>query len=160
MIIMAIETATFAMGCFWHVQQLFDNTKGVVGTRVGYMGGDEKKYPNHAYGDVCTDKTGYAEVCEIEYDNSIVEYTKLLELFWENHNPTTLNKQGPDEGTQYRSVIFYHDGGQKKLAEERLNERQKRLDKKIVTKIEKAKTFFPAEEYHQKYKNKNAVCAI
>ena len=163
-----IEKATFAMGCFWKPQLLFDKIKGVVKTEVGYMGGDEKEYSNPSYKQVCSDKTGYAEVLQIEFNPKEVSYKNLLDIFWGNHNPTSLNRQGLDFGTQYRSAIFYYNDKQKKLAEKSKIERQKKLNskrtlfgfKKIVTQIVKSGTFFRAEEYHQKYleKNRRAVC--
>ena len=152
------ETATFAAGCFWGVEQTFSKIPGVIKTRVGYMGGDEKKYPNPSYKLVCTDKTGHAEVVYIEFDSAKVSYQDLLKVFWENHDPTTLNRQGPDVGTQYRSVIFYYNEKQKREAEESLKKEQKRLGKvKIVTVIVPAMHFFEAEEYHQKYLEKKGI---
>ncbi len=142
------ENATFAAGCFWHVEEAFKEVKGVLNTTVGYMGG---KMKNPTYEDVCSDKTGHAEVVQIEYDPKIVPYEKLLEVFWTIHDPTQKNKQGPDEGTQYRSAIFYHTEEQKKIAEKSIKEEQKKYKEKIATEITKAGTFYKAEEYHQKY---------
>ncbi len=105
--------ATFAAGCFWHVEDLFDKTKGVKSTKVGYTGG---KLADPTYEEVCTDKTGHAEAVEIEYDPNEISYEELLDIFWKNHNPTSLNRQGPDVGIQYRSSIFFHDESQKQIA--------------------------------------------
>ena len=149
-----MEKATFGAGCFWHVEATFQKVKGVTSTAVGYMGGNLK---NPTYDDVCTDKTGHAEVIQIEYDPKKVSYEKLLEIFWENHDPTQLNRQGPDTGTQYRSVIFYHNEQQKKLAEDSKKNQKQKYTKPIVTEITKAKEFYRAEEYHQKYLEKNGL---
>ena len=158
------EIATFGAGCFWGVELGFSKLSGVLSTKVGYMGGDENKYPNPTYEQVCTDKTMYAEVLKVEFDPEKISYNKLLDFFWENHNPTTFNQQGPDFGTQYISVIFYYNDKQRKESEFSLKERQKKLGKerKIVTEIVKASTFYPAEEYHQKYleKNRKESCHI
>lgn len=151
------QLATFALGCFWQPEVLFNKVKGVIKTQVGYIGGDEKKYPNPTYEQVCTDKTGYAEAIEIEFDSKQVTYQELLDLFWHNHNPTTLNKQGPDIGSQYRSEIFYHSLNQKKQAEVSKAKLQKTLVRPIVTKITQSSKFFPAEEYHQKYLEKRGL---
>lgn len=147
-----MEKATFGAGCFWGVEAAFQKVKGVTSTTVGYMGGNFK---NPTYEDVCTDKTGHAEVLQITYDPSKVSYEKLLEIFWNIHDPTQLNKQGPDTGTQYRSAIFYHNEQQKKLAEE--SKKKLKYNKPIVTEIIKAKEFYPAEEYHQKYLEKHGL---
>ena len=148
------ETATFGAGCFWQVELLFSETKGVVKTRVGYMGGDEERYSSPEYKDVCTDRTGHTEVVQIEFDPKKVSYTQLLDLFWKNHNPTTPNRQGPDVGTQYRSVIFFHNTKQKEEALKSMKETQKNFKNKIVTLIIRAPVFHPAEEYHQNYLKK------
>ena len=151
--------ATFGAGCFWHVQLSFDKINGVTKTEVGYMGG---KMKNPSYEAVCTDETGHAEVVDITYDETKVKYEKLLEIFWSEHNPTELNKQGPDEGTQYRSVIFYHSEEQKKIAEKSKADIQKKHKNKVVTQIVPAETFYRAEEYHQKYlaKRGQSTCRI
>jgi len=151
---MTKEIATFGMGCFWKPDLIFSEIKGVSKVTVGFMGGDEKKFPNPTYRQVCWRKTGYAEVVNIEFENKKINYEKLLELFWENHNPTTKNRQGFDIGAQYRSVIFYYSSSQRKKAEASLKEHQEENDKKIVTQINKAKTFFGAEDYHQDYLKK------
>ena len=150
------ERAIFAAGCFWGVEEAFRNIKGVVSTRVGYTGG---KKQNPTYEDVCTDKTGHAEAVEVEYDPSIVSYDELLNAFWNMHDPTMLNHQGPDTGTQYRSAIFYVDGGQKNAAvssKEKLQSSGK-YNKVIVTDISPAAEFYPAEDYHQKYYMKRGI---
>lgn len=155
------EIATFGAGCFWGVEQAFSELKGIVKTRVGYMGGDEKEFPAPTYKEVCTHSTGYAEVVQIWFNPFVISYEKLLETFWKIHNPTTLNRQGLDFGSQYRSVIFYRGEKQKKVAEKSLKKHQKSLRKKIVTQIVPAVTFFEAEEYHQKYFEKNpGACHI
>ena len=149
-----MQKAAFGAGCFWGVEVAFQKIKGVKSTIVGYMGGNFK---NPTYEDVCTDKTGHAEVVQIEYDPKLITYEELLEIFWKNHDPTELNRQGPDFGTQYRSVIFYYNEVQKKLAEQSKNKKQVELknNKIIVTEITSAKVFYPAEEYHQKYLEKH-----
>ncbi len=142
--------ATFGAGCFWGVEEVFRQIPGVKNTTVGYMGGTTE---NPTYEEVCTDQTGHAEVVQVEYDPEQVTYEDLLDVFWNNHNPTTLNRQGPDVGTQYRSVIFYHTDEQKQAAEaskKQLDQSGKWKDP-IVTQIEPAGTFWRAEEYHQRY---------
>jgi peptide-methionine (S)-S-oxide reductase len=154
-----MEKATFAAGCFWHVEEAFRQLKGVISTTVGYMGGT---LLNPTYEDVCTDKTGHAEVVEITFDPQKISYDELLTVFWDIHDPTTKNRQGPDMGTQYRSAIFYHSPEQKNAAEQSKQklERTKKYNKKIVTEITKATIFYAAEEYHQHYlaKHKLASC--
>ena len=155
------EKATFGAGCFWGVEETFRNVKGVLSTSVGYAGGTQE---NPTYQDVCTDKTGHAEVVEVEFDPSQVSYDELLDVFWSNHNPTTLNRQGPDVGAQYRSVIFYHSPEQQAAAnasKEKL-EKSGRFNRPIVTQVEPAPTFWHAEEYHQHYLQKRgqAHCAV
>lgn len=156
------ETATFAAGCFWGVEELYRTLPGVLSTRVGYTGGAMEK---PTYEAVCSDETGHAEAVEIVFDSSKTSYEKLLQLFWENHDPTTLNRQGPDTGSQYRSAIFYHSETQKKAAEKSKKEVQAALDtaqansllsklggkRRVVTQVVPAQTFWPAEEYHQQY---------
>ena len=146
--------ATFAAGCFWHVEDLFRKTKGVKSTKVGYTGGN---LANPTYEEVCTDRTGHAEAVEVDYDPNEISYEELLDVFWNNHDPTSLNRQGPDVGIQYRSSIFFHDENQKQTAEkskENLDSSGK-FSKKIVTEISPAPEFFKAEEYHQKYFQKH-----
>ena len=145
-----METATFGAGCFWGVEANFSKIRGVIATKVGYMGG---KTNNPTYEDVCTDKTGHVEVVEIKYDPNIIGYKDLLDFFWKIHDPTQKNRQGPDIGTQYRSVIFYHNDKQKEIAlksKENLS-KTKIYTSKIVTDILPAKILYPAEEYHQNY---------
>jgi len=153
-----MEKATFGAGCFWHVEEAFRHLKGVTATTVGYMGGTLK---NPTYDDVCTDKTGHAEVVEIIYDPGKISYEALLNVFWDIHDPTTKNRQGPDIGTQYRSVIFYYTLEQKAMAEasKKNLEQSKKYKKKIVTEISKAPAFYPAEEYHQQYLAKHGLAA-
>ena len=150
------EIATFGAGCFWHVEAAFRQIKGVAKTTVGYMGG---KLKNPTYEDVCTDETGHSEVVQVEYDSSIISYEKILEVFWKNHDPTQLNRQGPDVGTQYKSVIFYHNSAQKKAAitsKEKI-EKSGKYNKPIMTEIVLASTFYKAEEYHQQYLEKRGL---
>ncbi|UCB59283.1 MAG: peptide-methionine (S)-S-oxide reductase MsrA [Thermoplasmatales archaeon] len=145
-----MKKATFGAGCFWGVEEAFSKVKGIIKTTVGYMGGTLK---NPTYNDVCTDITGHIEVIEIEYDPTIITYEKLLDIFWEIHDPTQLNRQGVDVGTQYKSVIFYYDEDQKQTAimsKNKLGESNK-YQNPIVTEIRKVETFYPAEDYHQKY---------
>lgn len=146
--------ATFGAGCFWHVEDLLAKTKGVTSTKVGYTGG---QLPNPTYEEVCTDKTGHAEAVEVEYDPNEISFEELLDVFWNNHNPTTLNRQGPDVGIQYRSAIFYHDEEQKEIAEKSKNDLDKsgKFSNPIVTQIIPAPVFYKAEEYHQKYFKKH-----
>jgi peptide-methionine (S)-S-oxide reductase len=152
------QLATFGGGCFWGIEELYRQLKGVKLTAAGYMGGNLE---NPTYEDVCSDKTGHAEVVQVEYDPSEVTYNALLTVFWENHDPTTLNKQGPDHGTQYRSVIFYHMDEQKAQAEasKAALEALGKFNKPIVTQILPATTFWEAEEYHQKYLMKRGLNA-
>ena len=151
------KLATFGAGCFWKPQHEFDKVKGVVKTTVGFMGGYEK---NPSYEKVCTGKTKHAEVVQIEFDSKIISFSELLKIFWKIHDPTQLNRQGFDTGSQYRTVIFYHDKEQKKLAENSLKEKEKYINKKIVTEIVPATEFYKAESFHQKYleKNNRSVC--
>ncbi|MEM6830980.1 MAG: peptide-methionine (S)-S-oxide reductase MsrA [Bacteroidota bacterium] len=149
-----MEKATFGSGCFWCTEAVFQRLKGVITAKSGYTGGDVE---NPTYEAVCTGKTGHAEVIQVEYDPSVVSYTELLEVFWNTHDPTTLNKQGNDVGTQYRSAVFYHDEEQKKLAEaykEKLDRKEIWKDP-IVTEITELTEFYPAESYHEDYFNKN-----
>ncbi len=155
------EKASFASGCFWGVEATFRDLKGVVSTSVGYMGGSTE---DPTYGDVCSGSTGHAETVQIIYDPTKISYEKLLETFWNKHDPTTKNRQGPDVGSQYRSIIFYHNEEQKKLA----IESKKKLDESgkynqpIVTEIIPAPKFYPAEDYHQQYLEKRGrkFCGI
>jgi peptide-methionine (S)-S-oxide reductase len=142
--------ATFGAGCFWCVEDVFRKTKGVISTTVGYSGGNTK---NPTYNDVCTDLTGHAEVVQVEYDPNVLPYGNLLDVFWNSHDPTQLNRQGPDIGTQYRSVIFCHDPQQEEIARKSKEALDKsgKFGKKIVTEIQPAADFYKAEEYHQQY---------
>ena len=148
-----MEKATLAAGCFWGVEAAFRKVKGVVSTSVGYTGGSFK---DPTYEDVCSRKTGHAEAVEVEYDSSGVSYDELLTVFWENHDPTTLNRQGPDIGTQYRSAIFFHTPEQKAAAiasKEKL-QNSGRYKNPIATEITPASQFYRAEDYHQQYVEK------
>ena len=148
---MTKETAIFAAGCFWHPEEVFDKTPGVLKTEVGYIGGKTK---NPTYKNVCSGKTGHVEATKVIFSPSKISYEKLLNVFWNLHDPTTKDRQGLDMGTQYNSIIFYTSEAQKKVAEKSKRERQKLMDKKILTKIKKAPEFWKAEEYHQKYEEK------
>lgn len=151
-----LEKATFGAGCFWGVEETFANTPGVKNTAAGYMGGQTE---NPTYEMVCTDLTGHAEVVQMEYDSQEVSYEKLLEIFWHNHNPTTKNRQGPDVGTQYRSVIFYHTPEQKELAEasKRVLDASGEFSDPVMTEIVPAEEFYRAEDYHQRYLAKRGL---
>lgn len=150
--------ATFGAGCFWGVEAAFRQIPGVLSTSVGYLGGTMR---NPTYRDVCSGRTGHAEVVQVTYDPERITYDDLLTVFWENHNPTTLNRQGPDIGTQYRSAIFYHDDEQKAAAigskEERDRSGRFGLGKPIVTEITPATEFYEAEDYHQQYLEKRGM---
>lgn len=148
-----MKKATFGAGCFWGVEAAFRRLPGVIDTVVGYMGG---AFENPTYRDVCSGTTGHAEVVEIEYDPSQVSYDELLALFWSIHDPTTLNRQGPDLGTQYRSAIFFHDIEQQAaaLASKQKLELNHTYQRPIVTEMTPASTFYRAEEYHQQYLEK------
>ena len=158
-----IDTATFATGCFWCTEAIFEQLNGVVKVTSGYSGGQVEK---PTYKEVCTGETGHAECVQVLYEPDKISFDELLEVFWQVHDPTTLNRQGADEGTQYRSAIFYHNAAQKEKAEKY----KKELDasgafsKPIVTEISPATKFYPAEEYHQEYyannKNTNPYCAV
>ena len=147
-----LEVATFGGGCFWHVEKLFRTTKGVYHVNSGYMGGDTE---NPTYKEICKGDTNHAEVVHLYFNPKIISYQDLQKIFWENHNPTTLNRQGVDVGTQYRSVIFYSSELQKQQAEKSKTVIQQHFENPIVTQIEKAQKFFRAEECHQDYLNKN-----
>jgi len=145
-----MEKATFAAGCFWGVEEAFRKVKGVVSTSVGYTGGS---FNNPRYEDVCSGKTGHAEAVQVEHDPAQVSYEELLSVFWENHDPTTLNRQGPDIGTQYRSAIFFHTPEQRSAAVASKEKLQKggRYRSPIATEIAPASQFYRAEDYHQQY---------
>ena len=158
---MNTEKATFGAGCFWGVEELFRNTKGVISATSGYAGGTTE---NPTYEEVCSHQTGHAEVVEVEFDPAQVTYEQLLDIFWSNHDPTTRDRQGPDIGSQYRSVVFYHSPAQKTAAEAKKEalDRGGRFRRPIVTQIEPAPAFYRAEEYHQRYlaKHGRSHCAI
>ncbi|MCB1110657.1 MAG: peptide-methionine (S)-S-oxide reductase MsrA [Chlamydiia bacterium] len=148
-----MEKATFAAGCFWGVEEAFEGIEGVESTRVGYTGGS---LPEPTYEKVCFGDTGHAEVVEITFDPQKITYEKLLEIFWKIHDPTTLNRQGSDSGTQYRSAIFTHSPEQEKCARASMEKMASQFDKPIVTQILPAAPFYEAEEYHQKYFKKHS----
>ena len=151
-----LEKATFGAGCFWGVEAAFRQIKGVVSTAVGFSGGT---YENPSYHDVCTGRTGHAEVVEVTYDPARVSYEDLLKVFWGNHNPTTLNRQGWDVGTQYRSAIYFHDAKQEAAARASKEQLEKsgKYRKPIVTEVTPASTFYMAEDYHQQYLEKRGL---
>jgi peptide-methionine (S)-S-oxide reductase len=149
-----MEQATFGAGCFWCVEAVFQDLKGVEKVVSGYMGG---RIANPTYKEVCSGLTGHAEVAQLTYDPSVISFEELLEVFWKTHDPTTLNRQGADAGTQYRSAVFYHNEEQRRLAEgykQKLNAAHA-FPNPIVTEITAATTFYPAEDYHQNYYNQN-----
>ena len=152
------KIATFGAGCFWGVEAAYRQIPGVLSTRVGYLGGTME---NPTYKDVCSGRTGHAEVVEVTYDPKRLSYDDLLTVFWENHDPTTLNRQGPDVGVQYRSAIFYHDDDQKAAAEVSKEERERsgRYRRPIVTEITPASRFYEAEDYHQQYLEKRGLAS-
>lgn len=156
-----LEKATFAAGCFWGVEKVFMAIPGVVSTQVGYTGGHTQ---NPTYEEVCTGRTGHAEAIEVTFDPSKTSYEDMLEVFWRHHDPTTMNRQGPDVGTQYRSAIFYHSPAQKEAAEKSksLLEKSGIFKRPIATEITPASEFYRAEEYHQKYlkKNPHGYCSL
>lgn len=151
-----METATFGAGCFWGVEESFRQIPGVLDTAVGYLGGHTQ---NPSYQDVCTDETGHAEVVQVTYDPAKVSYEQLLDVFWGAHDPTTLNRQGPDIGTQYRSAIFFHSPEQERVARASKEKIQASgmFRRPIVTEITPASTFYRAEDYHQKYLAKRGL---
>lgn len=147
-----MEIAVLALGCFWGPEKKFSQINGILKTEVGYCGGHNS---NTTYKEVCSGNSGHAEVVKLEYDPSIISYNEIIETFFKIHDPTTLNSQGPDFGTQYRSEIFYHNEEQKKIAKEVLSQIDKQLNGKVVTKISEIKNYCKAEEYHQNYLEKN-----
>ena len=146
-----MEIAVLALGCFWGPEIKFSKIDGIIKTEVGYCGGNS---PVTTYKEVCTGKTNHAEVVKLDFDEKIITYEKILKIFFQIHDPTTLNSQGPDFGTQYRSEIFYLNDDQKKIAEKVFKDTNQRLSNKVVTKISLLKNYCPAEEYHQKYLEK------
>ena len=149
-----MEKATFGAGCFWGVEAAYRQIPGVQSTAVGYAGGSADA---PTYKQVCTGRTGHAEVVQVVFDPQKVSYEELLDVFWANHDPTTLNRQGPDVGTQYRSAIFFHSPEQEKAARASLERRQETLPRPIVTQVEPASTFYIAEDYHQQYLEKRGL---
>ena len=149
---MSTETATFGAGCFWGVEYVFERVPGVLGTEVGYAGGHTE---NPTYRDVCSHGTGHAEVLRVEFDPSVVSFEQLLEVFWAMHDPTQVDRQGPDVGDQYRSAIFTNSDEQQRAAEASRDASQARFDRPIATEITPAGPFYPAEDYHQRYYDKN-----
>jgi peptide-methionine (S)-S-oxide reductase len=151
-----MEKATFAAGCFWGVEETFRQTKGVLKTSVGYIGGHTNQ---PTYEQVCSGNTGHAEACEVDFDPSVISYEDLVKLFFELHDPTTLNRQGPDVGEQYRSAVYYHDENQNKTAQAVIAklEQEKKFPRKIVTELVAAPEYFPAEDYHQQYFLKRGI---
>ena len=146
-----MEIAVLALGCFWGPEIKFSKIDGIIKTEVGYCGG---KSSTTTYKEVCTGDTNHAEVVKLDFDEKIITYEKILKTFFQIHDPTTLNSQGPDFGTQYRSEIFYLNDSQKKIAEKVFSDTNERLSGKVVTKISLLKNYCPAEEYHQKYLEK------
>ena len=146
-----MEIAVLALGCFWGPEIKFSKIEGIVKTEVGYCGGNS---PTTTYKEVCTGETNHAEVVKLDFDEKIITYEKILKTFFQIHDPTTLNSQGPDFGTQYRSEIFYLNDNQKRTAEKVLQDVNQKLSGKVVTKISLLKNYCPAEEYHQKYLEK------
>ena len=146
-----MEIAVLALGCFWGPEIKFSKINGIIKTEVGYCGGNS---PKTTYKEVCTGNTNHAEVVKLEFDKKIISYEKILNIFFEIHDPTTLNSQGPDFGTQYRSEVFYLNESQKQIAEKVFKETSQKLSGKVVTKISLLKNYCPAEEYHQKYLEK------
>jgi peptide-methionine (S)-S-oxide reductase len=155
---LAMEKATFGAGCFWGVEAAFRQLKGVLDTAVGYSGGSTE---NPTYQEVCSDRTGHAEVVQVEYDPSQVSYEELLQVFWENHDPTQLNRQGPDHGSQYRSVIFFHTPEQEAAAHASKEALQQsgQYQRPVVTQIVPAVPFYRAEDYHQRYLEKRGLAS-
>jgi len=151
-----LDTASFAGGCFWSMERAFDQVAGVVSVTVGYTGG---RTPHPTYEQVCSDTTGHAEVVQVTYDPEQVPYEQLLTIFWLEHDPTQLNRQGPDVGSQYRSVIFVHDEEQRAAAEASREAVQARFTRPVVTQIEDAPAFWEAEDYHQQYLEKRGLAS-
>jgi peptide-methionine (S)-S-oxide reductase len=149
-----VETATFGAGCFWQVEVEFRNTPGVFDAVVGYMGGELE---NPTYEQVCTDRTGHAEVVEVKFDPDEISYEQLIDVFWGLHDPTQMNRQGPDVGSQYRSAIFVASDEQRQTAEASREQAQARYERPIATTIEPATSFWPAEDYHQRYLEKRGL---
>ena len=149
-----MNTAILAAGCFWGIEEVFRTTKGVIDTKVGYTGGTKI---DPTYEEVCTDLTGHAEVVKVDFDEAIISYEDILNIFFANHNPTQLNRQGPDIGTQYRSSVFYLNSNQKEIALSKIKSLQPQYDNSIVTKVVEGSQFYLAEEYHQQYVAKGGI---
>ena len=152
-----IQKALFGAGCFWGVEEHFRKINGVIKTEVGYSGGNTK---NPTYESVCYENTDHAEVLLVEFDEDLISYELLVDEFWKCHDPTTLDRQGPDVGRQYRSVIYYYDDMQKEIANKSKEKHQENFQNNIVTEISRADIFYKAEEYHQKYIQKGNSCAV
>ena len=150
-----MNTAILAAGCFWGIEEIFRTTKGVIDTKVGYTGGTKV---DPTYEEVCTDLTGHAEVVKVDFDETIISFDEILNIFFSNHNPTQLNRQGPDVGTQYRSSVFYLDTNQKEIAITKIESLQPQYNNSIVTKVVEGSQFYLAEEYHQQYVAKGGIC--
>ena len=150
-----MNTAILAAGCFWGIEEVFRTTKGVIDTKVGYTGGTKI---DPTYEEVCTDLTGHAEVVKVDFDEAIISYEDILNIFFANHNPTQLNRQGPDVGTQYRSSVFYLNSDQKEIAVSKIKSLQPQYNNSIVTEVVEGSQFYLAEEYHQQYVAKGGIC--
>ena len=150
-----MNTAILAAGCFWGIEEVFRTTKGVIDTKVGYTGGTKI---DPTYEEVCTDLTGHAEVVKVDFDEAIISYNDILNIFFANHNPTQLNRQGPDVGTQYRSSVFYLNSDQKEIAVSKIKSMQPQYNNSIVTEVVEGSQFYLAEEYHQQYVAKGGIC--
>ena len=150
-----MNTAILAAGCFWGIEEVFRTTKGVIDTKVVYTGGTKI---DPTYEEVCTDLTGHAEVVKVDFDEAIISYEDILNIFFANHNPTQLNRQGPDIGTQYRSSVFYLNSNQKEIAISKIKSLQPQYDNSIVTEVVEGAQFYMAEEYHQQYVAKGGIC--
>ena len=150
-----MNTAILAAGCFWGIEEVFRTTKGVIDTKVGYTGGTKI---DPTYEEVCTDLTGHAEVVKVDFDEAIISYNDILNIFFANHNPTQLNRQVPDVGTQYRSSVFYLNSDQKEIAISKIKSLQPQYDNSIVTEVVEGAQFYMAEEYHQQYVAKGGIC--
>jgi peptide-methionine (S)-S-oxide reductase len=150
-----MNTAILAAGCFWGIEEVFRTTKVVIDTKVGYTGGTKI---DPTYEEVCTDLTGHAEVVKVDFDEAIISYEDILNIFFANHNPTQLNRQGPDIGTQYRSSVFYLNSNQKEIAISKIKSLQPQYDNSIVTEVVEGAQFYMAEEYHQQYVAKGGIC--
>lgn len=147
-----LEKAILGMGCFWCSEAIFKRVKGVIEVVPGYSGGN---FPNPTYEEVCSDKTGHAEVIQITFDTDKLSFNEILDIFFSLHDPTTKNRQGNDIGSQYRSIILYHNEGQRKIAEEMIRAISSKIGKKVVTELKEFESFYPAEDYHRNYYERN-----